>query len=86
MPGFDYLILWKDHLKKNTWEFISIVIHLQKMISIFYKKYLEKLTALFLLLNSTLLMAKPLISKNHNKNLVTQAKKLIKKVKIKILG
>ena len=59
MPDFYYLILWKGYQdKKNTSEPALAVMHLQKLINTFYKKYSEKLTTIFPLLNSALPMAR----------------------------
>ena len=64
MPGFYYLILWKDYLEeKNTWEPALVVIHLQKLISIFYKEYLEKLTVTSLPLDFVSSIARLLVPK-----------------------
>lgn len=62
VPGLYYLIPWKSYSKKmTTWETASIVLHLHKMISIFYKAYLKKPTAMFPLLDSVPLMVRPKI-------------------------
>ncbi len=64
MSGFYYLVSWKSYPeKKNTWEPLLVVIHLQKLINTFYKKYLKKLTITSLPLDSVLPIARPSISK-----------------------
>ncbi len=64
--GFYYFVLWKSYLEeKNTWEPLSAVIHLQKLISTFYKEYLEKLIATSLSLDSILPMARPIVPKKQ---------------------
>ena len=51
--GLYYLVVWKGYLKvKNTWKPSLAVQHLKKLICSFYKKYLEKPTVTFLLINS----------------------------------
>ncbi len=60
MLGLYYLISWKDYPEKeNTWESSLTVIELWKLISTFHKKYPEKPTATFSLLDSVPPMAKP---------------------------
>lgn len=66
--GLYYLILWKNYLKKkNTWEPILSVQHLQKLISIFHKDDPNKSIAIASLVDITLsmdrLMIKPLAIK-----------------------
>ncbi len=56
----------KSYLEdKNTWNSTSIIIYFCKIISTFYKDYLEKLIAMTLFIDSVLLMikrlAKPLV-------------------------
>lgn len=54
-----YLISWKSYYKdKNTQKSISIVQHLRKLVSAFYKIQFNELIATSLLINSTSLMAK----------------------------
>lgn len=56
--GFYYLVSWKGYWKdKSTWELVSAILHLRKMINIFYKDHPEKSTATFPLLDSAPLMA-----------------------------
>ncbi len=41
MPGLDYLVLWKNYHKEiSTWELLTAVMHLRKLINTFYKNYL----------------------------------------------
>ena len=62
--SFYYLILWKSYSKEeNIWELILTVMQLQKLINIFHKDNLEKLSATSLPLGSALLMARLLILK-----------------------
>ena len=57
--GLYYLVSWKGYLKKkNTWEPSFVVMHLWKMISMFYKDYPKKSMAIFPPLNFALPMAK----------------------------
>ena len=66
MPDLYYLVLWKSYLEEeNTWEPSSVVIHLQKLISTFYKKHPEKPTTIFPPLDSILLMARPMVLKKQ---------------------
>ena len=59
MLDFYYLILWKGYPgKKNTWKPALVVMHLEKLISIFYKEHPKKPIAISPLLDSTLLMAR----------------------------
>lgn len=54
-----YLVAWKSYSKKeNTWKPASVIMHLQKVINIFYKNYLEKLKTISVLLDSALPIAK----------------------------
>lgn len=49
-----YLILWKSYLKKeNTWEPLSEVQYLKRMISVFYKNYPDKPIATSNFVNAT---------------------------------
>ena len=56
--GLYYLVTWKDYPEEeNTWKPFSAVMHLQKMVSTFYKEYLEKPTATAASLDSAPFMA-----------------------------
>ena len=62
LSGLYYLIFWKGYLvEKSIWEPSSTVIYLRKIIFTFYKNYPEKLTVIFLPLDSAPLMVKPLV-------------------------
>ena len=62
LPRLYYLIVWKSYPKeKNTWEPLSAVQQLKKLISCFHKKHPEKSIATFLLIDSALPMATPTI-------------------------
>ena len=57
--GLYYLVMWKKYSEKeNTWELLSAVQHLKKLINSFYKKYLKKPKATFLPINSALPMTR----------------------------
>ncbi len=64
MPGLYSLISWKSYPEEeNTWEALSAVIQLQKLISIFHKEHPEKPTATSPPLDSASPMARPTIPK-----------------------
>ncbi len=64
MPGLYYLVLWKGYFEEeNTWEPLSAVIHLRKLISTFHKEHPEKLIATSPPLDSAPTMARPTIPK-----------------------
>ncbi len=80
MPGLYYLVLWKSYLEEeNTWEYLSVVIYLQKLISTFYKKHPKKPIATFLLLDFALPMARPSVSKKPKQKCVHLSKKANKR-------
>lgn len=77
-----YLISWKDYLEdESTWEPISTIIYLWKMINIFHKNYLKKPIVTSPFPDSILLIAKltvKSVKQKHDrsiKNLVKQTKK-----------
>lgn len=54
-----YLVLQKNYFeKKNNQKYIFAIIYFQRLITIFHKKYLEKLSITFLSFNSALVIAK----------------------------
>ena len=62
LSSLDYLVSWKSYPKEESiWKLSSTIIQLRKIISTFYKDYPEKPTAISPLLNSALLIAKPLV-------------------------
>ena len=62
LPGFYYLVSWKRYLEEeNTWEPASAAQHLRKLISLFYKDYLDKPTATSPTINTTPPMARPIV-------------------------
>ncbi len=66
--GLYYLILWKSYLKKeSTWKLSTTVMHLRKLINTYHKEHLEKLIMISLALDFDLLIARPIILKEHLK-------------------
>ena len=62
LPGFYYLVAWKDFFEeKNTWEPLLAIQHPKKLISSFHKDHPKKPIATFLPINSALPMAKPTV-------------------------
>ena len=90
LPGLYYLVAWKDYPKEeNTWEPLSTVQYLKKLISCFYKEYLKKPIATFPPINSALLIARPTVkpTKSTTKQKRGQpAKNANKQAKILILN
>ena len=61
-PSLYYLVSWEGYPEEeNTWEPASIVQHLWKLISTFYKDYLQKPIATSPLVNTAPLIARPTI-------------------------
>ena len=62
LPGLYYLVAWKGYPEEeNTWEPLSAVQHLKKLISCFHKKHPEKPTATSPPINSAPPMARPTV-------------------------
>ena len=62
LPGLHYLVAWKGYPKEeNTWELLSAVQHLRKLISSFHKDHPKKPTATSLPIDSAPPMAKPTV-------------------------
>ncbi len=64
IPGLYYLVLWNGYLEEeNTWDPSSVVIHLRKLISTFYKEHPKKPIAISLPLDPAPPMARPTVLK-----------------------
>lgn len=62
LPGLYYPISWNAYLEEeNTWEPVSSIQHLQKLVSTVHKEHLEKPKATFPPVNPAPLMAKPTV-------------------------
>ena len=62
LPGLYYLIAWKSYSKEeNTWEHLSTVQYVKKLISYFHKEHPKKPTATFLPINFVPPMARPTV-------------------------
>ena len=62
LPSHYYLVVWKGYPEEeNTWEPLSAVQHLKKLISSFHKDHLEKPTATSLPIDSAPPMARPIV-------------------------
>ena len=62
LPGLYYLVLWRKYLEEeNTWELASAVQYLRKLISLFYKEHPDKPTAISPIIDTALLMARPIV-------------------------
>ena len=57
-----YLVLWKEYPEKeNIWELALTVQHFRKLISSFHKDHLEKTTATLPAIDTTSLIARPIV-------------------------
>ena len=62
LPGFYYLVSWKGYPEeKNTWEPVSAVQHLRKLISSFHKDHPDKPTATSPAIDTAPPMARPTV-------------------------
>ena len=62
LPGFHYLVSWKRYLEEeNIWKPASMVQHLRKLISLFYKDHPDKPTTTFLATDTLPPMARPTV-------------------------
>ena len=62
LPGLYYLVPWKEYLEEeNTWEPASVVQHLRKLISSFYKDHPDKPTTTFPTIDTAPPMARPTV-------------------------
>ena len=86
MPSLYYLVLWKSYPEEeNTWEPLSAVIYLRKLISNFYKDYLEKPIATSSPLDSAPLMARPTIVKESKQKHGRPSKEPMREAEIRVL-
>ena len=54
LSGLYYLVLWKDYPEEdNTWEYASVIQHLQRLVTAYHKDNPEKPTATFAPVNTT---------------------------------
>ena len=61
------LVVWKGYLKEeNTWEPLSAIKHLKKLINCFHKKHPKKPRATFPLINSALPIVRPIIKQTKS--------------------
>ena len=68
LPKLDYLVSWKSYSKKeNIWELYSIIQHLRKFVSLFYKNHFDKPTAISETINTAPLIAKPTVKQTKQK-------------------
>ena len=65
LPGLYYLISWKGYPEENTWEPVSAVQHLRKLISTFHKDNPDKPTATSLPVDTAPPMARPTIARAY---------------------
>ena len=62
LPGLYYLVSWKRYPKEeNTWEPVSAVQYLRKLISLFHKDHFDKPNTTFPAFDTAPLMARPTI-------------------------
>ena len=62
LPGLYYLVAWKDYPEEeNTWEPLSAVQHLKKLISCFHKEHPKKPIATSPPIDSASPMARPTV-------------------------
>lgn len=70
--GFYYLVSWKNYPEEeNSWESVSAIQHLWKLITTFYKEHSKKPTTTSPPINTALLLAKS-IAKPPTKTLIKQ--------------
>lgn len=87
LPGLYYLVSWKGYpKKKNTWESISIVQHLWKLVRTFYIENPDKLTTISCPVNTTSPIVKPtfkptITASQQKRSQFTKATKIAKFVK-----
>lgn len=79
-----YQVSWKNYSKnEGTWKPASAIMYLPKMISIFHKDHLKKHIAMFLPLDSALLIARPNIKQTtrqkYGRNRYARSAKLTNK-------
>ena len=82
LPGLYYRVSWKGYSEEeNTWELVSAVQHLRKLISLFHKDYPDKPTATSPAIDTAPPMARPIVklpAKQKRDRLIRRAKKRAK--------
>ena len=82
LQGIHYPVAWKGYLKEeNTWEPLSAVQHLKKLISFFHKNYLEKPTATSPPIDFVPLIAKSIVKSTTKQTRGRLAKSTSKRAK-----
>lgn len=79
-----YIVFWKDHSSnRDIWKLVKALVHLWKMINVFYQDHLKKLIVTSLLLDFALFMAKQMVKpstkQHYNRDKPAKFTKPVKK-------